>query len=130
MVLDASPVSLARVLKYGLPDLEGRDLETVRICSFQIRQAVRLIKFSMVSGRSGYIENPATSRAWLVVAKMLSREIASGKSRAVVFDMCDYGTVFKKATRLLVWGKFGHRVELRRCCGKRGLCGHSGVPHL
>ena len=115
---------------YGLPDLEGPDLETARIGNFQIRQAVRLIKFSMASGRSGYLENPATSRAWLVLAKMLSREIASGKCRIINTDMCGYGTAFRKPTRLLLWGKYAHQVELRRCNGKQGLCGHLGVPHL
>ena len=76
------------------------------------------------------MEDPATSWAWLVLAKMLTREIASGKYRVIVCDMCGYGTAFKKPTRLLLWGKFAHRVELRLCNGKRGLCGHSGVPHL
>ena len=115
---------------YGLPELEGRDLDTARIGNFQIRQAVRLIKLSMASGRSGYLENPATSRAWLVLTRMLSRELVSGKCRIIVVDMCGYGTAFKKPTRLLIWGKYASRVELRRCNGKRSLCSHSGVPHL
>ena len=73
---------------YGLPELEGRDLETARIGNLQIRQAVRLIKLSIASGRSGYLENPATSRAWLVPTKMLPREITSGNCRIIVVDMC------------------------------------------
>ena len=84
----------------------------------------------MASGRNDYLENPATSRAWLALAKTLSRETASGKCCVIVFDIRSYGTAFKKPTRLFVWGKFAPRVELRRCNGKRGLCGHSGVPHL
>ena len=73
---------------YGLPDLEGRGLETARIGNIQIRQAVRLIKFSLASGQSGCLENSATSRAWLVLAKMLSREIAFGECRIIITDMC------------------------------------------
>ena len=122
MVIDASQASLAVFVLYGLPDLEERDLETAWIGNFQIRHAVRLIKLSMASGRSGSLENPATSRARLVLTQMLSRKIASGKCRIIVVDICGYGIASNKPTRLLIWGKFATRVELRRCNGKRGLC--------
>ena len=117
-------------LLYVLPELEGRDLETAQIGNFQIRLAVRLIMLSMASGRSGYLENPATSRAWLVHKTLLSREIASEKCRIIVVDMCGHGTAFKKPIRPLIWGKYASRVRLTRCNGKRGLCGHPGSPHL
>ena len=115
---------------FGLPELEGRDLDTARIGNFQVRQAVRLIRLSLRSGKSGYLENPATSRAWIVLRRMFHRELSRGEVRIIQTDMCGYGTAFKKPTCLLIWGRYSKGVCLRRCNGKGGLCGHSGVAHL
>ena len=115
---------------FGLPELEGRDFETARMGNFQLRRAVRPIKVSVSFGRRGYLENPATSRVWIALSKLLHRELALGKACIIVTDMCGLGTHFKKPPRLLIWGQFVDRVVLRRCGGKRGLCGHSGAPHL
>ena len=60
------------------------------------------------------MENPATSRFWIALSKMLRRELAAGSARIAVTDMCCYGTEFKKPTRLLLWGKFSGQVLLRR----------------
>ena len=115
---------------FGLPELEGRDLDTARIGNFQVRQAVRLIRLSLRSGKSGYLENPATSRVWIVLRRMFFRELSRGEVRIIQTDMCGYGTAFKKPTCLLIWGRYSKGVCLRRCNGKGGLCGHSGVAHL
>ena len=115
---------------FGLPGLEGKDLHTAKMGNVQVRRAVALIEACIVAGKSGYLENPATSRSWIVIQKMLRRELAAGLARIIVVDMCGYGTAFKKPTRLLMWGRHSVNVILRRCGGGRGVCGHSGLPHL
>lgn len=77
---------------FGLPDLVGRDLETVQIGNDQMRQAVRLVKESLSLGGSGYLENPATSRVWLALARLLKKEFSSGAVHIVIPDICGYGT--------------------------------------
>ena len=115
---------------FGLPELESRVLETARIGNYPLRQAVTIVKGSISAGRSGYLENPATSRVWIALSRLLRRELAAGKARIIVAALCGYGTHFKKPTRLLIWGEFVDQLVLRRCGGKRGLCAHSGAPHL
>ena len=115
---------------FGLPQLEGKDLDTARIGNFQVRQAARLIRQSVRAKGSGYLENPATSRVWIALSRLLRAELKSGEVRIVLTDMCGYGTAFKKPTRLLVWGRHSAEVSLRRCGGGKGLCGHTGRAHL
>ena len=115
---------------WGLPHLEGKDLQTARTGNLQVRRACALIKWSISARQSGYLENPATSRVWLVIQKLLRRELAAGLLRIIEVHMCAYGTPFKKPTRLLVWGRHAANVSMKLCGGRRGVCGHTGKPHL
>ena len=72
---------------FGLPELRGRDLETARIGNYQLRQAVRIVKASILVGWGGYLENLATSRVWIALSRLLRRELAVGKPRIIVTDM-------------------------------------------
>eukprot|EP00973_Karenia_brevis_P077759 10804895-Karenia_brevis.AAC.1 len=73
------------------------------------------------------MENPRTSRLWLMpwVQELLDANLAF----FVDFDMCQYGTAWKKPTRLLIWGVSPGSVTLQKCVSRCGLCSRSGRRH-
>ena len=48
----------------GLPDLPERDRSTLALHNKLYRLSIRWAKGSLCAGKSGYIENPATSMLW------------------------------------------------------------------
>ena len=111
----------------GLPGLNDRDSNTVRLHNYMYRKAMKYAENSLRAGKSGWIENPRTSMLWKSagVRKLL-------KLGAVFVDahFCQYGCPYKKATRFLVWGQHRHRVVLSQCCRRKGICSRTGRKHI
>jgi len=113
---------------WGLKGLSPRDEAKVRSANHMIKGCLRLVRAAIENNVGGYLENPLTSRLWLVPAiqSLVKRQLAV----FIDLDMCQYDTQWRKPTRLLVWGPSRHSFELRRCQGRAGICSRTHKPHL
>ena len=114
---------------FGLRGLSGADLEKARAGNRQVKHAIRTVKQCLRQGKSGYLENLVGSMVWYLLDRALSKEFKSGKLHFVVFDMCQYGTRWKKPTELLLFGPRAKHVQLNRCQQQRGLCSRTMSTH-
>ena len=112
----------------GLPNLSAADARKVRAGNQQYRGLVRIIKECMRLGIGGYVENPRTSRIWRTWGvKGLLRKGAF----FVDTDLCQFGTPYRKATRLLIWGfEQSTFADFPRCFAHDGRCSKSGHRHV
>ncbi len=115
---------------WGLPQLSGRDLMVAKAGNLQLRSAIRMIKSSISAGKRGYLENPVGSIQWPVLRRIFAAEILAGMVRIVDTDMCCFGTLWKKPTRLLLWGPGLQSITFPRCCGKGFFCSITGKRHF
>ena len=91
------------------------------------RVSIRLICLARLLGITVLLENPAGSQLWRLprLAKLLKQL----DSRSVMFDMCQYGTKWKKATTLAV-AAFPLASHLSKTCqGQRGICSRTNLKH-
>ena len=112
---------------WGLPNLSEADQAKVEVGNALFLFSIKVIRASVQFGVPGYMENPRSSRVWLMaeIQELLEAELAF----FVDFDMCQYGTAWKKPTRLLIWGVAPGSVTLKRCCAKGSICSRSGLKH-
>ena len=106
---------------------DDSDQNKVRCGNLQQAHARRYVGKCLNKNIPGYLENPRTSRFWKL--PWVLRLVAAGRAQLVDFDMCQYGTQWRKPTRLLVWN-VPTTIELLRCSGKQGLCSRTHKPHL
>jgi hypothetical protein len=114
-------------LLWGLSDLTEADNKKVLVGNACVGLALHLIQLCLPAGIPGYLENPRTSRVWLVPE--IIALVQARKAFFVDFDMCQYGTAWKKPTRLLIWGVAQDRVALDTCKQKKGICSRTMQPH-
>jgi hypothetical protein len=124
------PPLRSRELPWGLPGLCEKDVERLRVgnllARFTIRYALLCLEFKVPF----MIENPLTSRLWVLppMIKLLKQPGV----QVVVVDFCQFGTRWRKSTKL-VFGNVPEAaledLKLRRC-GGRGVCSRTGKPHL
>ena len=86
----------------GLPNLSAADLAKVAVGNRQWAFALQIIKHCLRLGIPGYAENPQTSRLWKL--RSINKLGKLSNTQLVDFHMCQFGTQWKKPTRLLVWG--------------------------
>jgi len=72
------------------------------------------------------LENPATSM--LFRAPPICKQVSKGVK--VNFDMCQFGTPWRKRTGLAGWKVENLSALALLCSGKSGLCKVSGKPHI
>ena len=111
---------------YGLPNLPAKDAAKVRNANRMLRGSVRCIKKCVQLKVPGYLENPLTSRIWKT--KPIQALIRRRQAFTVDFDMCQYGTSWRKPTRLLIWGC--QPFQLRRCSAVCGKCSRTKQAHV
>ena len=90
-----------------------------------LRGAIKVIRRCLKWNVPGYLENPLTSRLWKHPG--IIRLLQDTRVHTSVTDMCQYGTQWRKPTKLLLWNC--DEVRLERCKGRR-LCNKTGRPHL
>jgi hypothetical protein len=88
---------------------------------------VLLIKACLQFGVACGFENPNNSRMWRVpaLAKLCHQPGAVGH----VCDFCQYGSPFRKRTRVVLWGTGECSSIKLTCAGSHGCCSASGRPH-
>jgi hypothetical protein len=114
---------------WGLPGVRPHDQVKLDAANLQYRYALELIDESLKLKIPGYMENPKTSMLWN--GDGIQALIRDGKAWLAETDLCQYGTAWKKGTRMLMWGMPAGAFHLPKCRGpKRGICGKTGEGHL
>ena len=111
----------------GLPHLSPKDRSFVNKHNVMFRRAMNWAKRHQKSGGSGYIENPLTSMLWKT--RTVRSMINTGNCVLLRYDMCQYGTQYKKPTRLLCWGPWIQWASFKTCVG-RSVCSRTARPHF
>ena len=92
------------------------------------RFACRISKLCAKTRVPLILENPSSSMAWSMAN--MQRVLQDQHTCSIVLDYCQYGTQWRKRTRLAgICVTNLERLE-KRCCGKNGICSRTGAEHL
>ena len=110
---------------YGLPDLCPKDEARVTLGNRQVRWAARVIRACIKHEIPVIVENPSSSRIWLVpeIVRLLPFSCCN-----LVTHQCMFGATHNKPTRLVSWG-MDVSCMLRKCSCKHGICDRTGLRH-
>lgn len=111
----------------GLPDLKPHDAIKVRLGNALASATMSLADVARLQGIPGTIENPHTSRIWLLPSwqRFQQRRCV----RTTVLDFCAFEAPWRKRTRLISWHIDLSLID-RRCLSSRGCCSFTGAPHM
>ena len=112
----------------GLQGPKPKDLEVLKRSNTLTDRAGVLQRLAYQYKIVGGEENPCTSFLWVFPARV--KFMQCPRVESCIVDYCACGTPFRARTRLCFWGhKPPGRLAALRCNG-RGICQHSGKPHL
>ena len=112
----------------GLPGLTAAEQARVDQGNATLALTCLFIELAIQFKLPFVLENPLSSQIWS--APRLQRLMSHRSCEVVTLHMCQYGTAWKKATRLAVWNGGTFANLARRCCPRGCLCSRSGAPHL
>ena len=118
---------------WGLPGLERRDLWHCKIGNSQARYSAKVIRYLVLHGIPGYLENPLASLLWAAFDQLLVDLISQGLITFVVADLCQHNRPYKKSTNLMLRGPNRGKVSMKTCSGcdgRRDLCSRTCLPHV
>lgn len=128
---DRTMVVRSPAFPWGLPDLPQHELAKVNIGNACFRSAFKLIHTLDRVGIPWILENPHSSKCWYLPP--MRRLLDSHHTLVAVVDFCQYGTKWRKRTRLLA-GNIDtddfQRLLHRRCQGIKGVCSRTGRKHF
>ena len=108
----------------GRDGLASHNADKVRVGNALALSVASLVRWCIRHGVNVAVENPVSSLLWqLPVYRALE-----SSSVVRVVDFCQYGTAWRKRTRVSFWGL--STVKDFRVCSGRGICSRSGYPHL
>ena len=107
----------------GIPQLEGRDLETLQRGNRLSRIASKFIKLAEENNVMGFEENPASSYLWDLHDRPRRAKHPSFHTHA--FEQCAFGTPYRKRTRIDSWHV---SLPLAPSCSSK-LCKYTGQRH-
>ena len=111
---------------WGLKGLSKADQDRVSLGNKLVLHSLRYIKLCVKHGVPCFLENPLTSRLWLVPPlQCLIRRC----STVLTFDHCQYGSPYRKPTKVLCWNIDASGLDCR-CSPCEGLCSYSKQKHV
>jgi hypothetical protein len=111
---------------WGLDEVSSGDRDRLREGNKQARWAARLFEKLAKQKCPVAIENPASSLVWFTPVYVRLRRLFT----CVDFDMCAFGTEYRKRTRILCANWQLDSLRDKRCAGRGGHCTFSGAPHV
>ena len=112
----------------GRPDLSTEMQNKLEIGNQSFGFSLQIIRACLRYNIGVMIENPQTSLLWS--SPRFQKLLNLKSSTSVICHMCQFGTPWKKATRVQAWG-VGDLWELeKKCSGHRGICSRTARPHL
>jgi hypothetical protein len=113
---------------WGLPDLKGKNAQKVQDANTLVHLTLRIMRECIRLKIPCTIENPRTSRLWQLppVKNLFERH----KVQLVHFEMCQYGTAWRKSTTLACYNFPEAEALGRRCSAASGCCSRTGCKHF
>ena len=112
----------------GLPGLNDKDVEKLRVGNCLYFAALRLVRAALLIGAVVLFENPMTSRVWLAPAlQKLARRHNAVWAKT---HFCQYGMPWRKATYFLTFNADGLDTALKKCHAVGGRCSAIGRKHI
>jgi hypothetical protein len=111
----------------GLPNLSRSDQEKVNLGNRLLDVSINIMQTCVDLKIPCILENPASSRLWLM--PKLRAFISRNGAGVDEVHYCQYGTEWKKPTKLLSWGLHSLKSILKLCSGRNGQCSQTGLPH-
>jgi hypothetical protein len=112
----------------GLPDLTPEERPAVELGNRQVYNTCRIIRACLAQEVPVGLENPGQSLMWSFGP--LARLRRQRSCREHNLNMCQFGTLWAKPTKLLTWGCCEEPVLDSRCQGRGGICSRTGKPHV
>ena len=111
---------------WGLVNVSDKDQDRIWLGNKLALWTASIIRLAIRHRVPITIENPMTSRLWIFppIAKEVSRATS-----VITFDACQYGTPWKKSTKLASWNIDLSPLE-KRCHRSANWCSATGVPHV
>ncbi|CAK0871674.1 unnamed protein product, partial [Prorocentrum cordatum] len=113
---------------HGLPLLAAADAEKVRIANRLLANVLRLLAAAVEAGVPFSLENPRSSRLWLVPELLDMAREAHAEWASV--DYCQYQAPWKKSTTFLLFNWLPAQPSLRLCTGCQKRCSATGKAHI
>ena len=113
-------------LPMGISGLRPKDQRVLDLGNATYKASNKYITACIEANIPCILENPATSIMWQAPA--LRRLMGHKECDMATFDMCSFGTSWRKRTRLVSWNA-PLRNSLRGLCQGRGTCSFSGDKH-
>ena len=112
----------------GVRGLSEANQRKVDLGNASLSFTIAIIRLCRKHGIPVGLENPRTSILWL--APPLLPLLRASDCRHHHFDQCAFGTPWRKPTTIALWGGGLCDRLTCRCGGSKGICGHTGVPHV
>ena len=113
---------------HGLAKLSSRDKARVEEANILLAHTISLIRTAHSKGVVVLLENPKSSRLWLMPEMM--KLLGETQHEKVHVDYCQYGdATWRKPTTFITWNLPG--LTLCKCDNHKqtGLCSRTGKPH-
>ena len=112
----------------GKENLTPKQQEKLSIGSATFQFSLKIISACLKYGVPVMIENPASSLMWS--SPRFARLLDIRSCTKVIFEQCQFGTPWRKSTKVCGWGT-GELFELnRRCHATGGKCSRTNKPHI
>jgi len=111
---------------YGLPNLNAKDKERVRLGNRLANRAAVIIRLCRDANVPVFLENPASSRLWIFPPIL---RLLSSASQLETFHQCQYDSPYKKQTQIAMWNFVSTQLA-KKCTGSQTLCSSSQKPHV
>ena len=109
-----------------MPNLGPADQLRIQLGNITLKVVSRVVRLCNKFGILVCVENPHNSLVWESPPMLaLARSVTT-----VVTDYCQFGTPWRKRTRVLVWNSYHTVPHNTRCSGRGGVCSKSRVKHI
>ena len=112
----------------GKSHLNDSELARLKVGNATFHFSCRIIARCRALGIPVLLENPQTSLLW-TAPRFLSLT-SHNDARRSDCHMCQYGTRWRKATRVQGWNVCSLEALSCKCRGKNGICSRSKLPHI
>lgn len=114
---------------WGLPEClaQPRLDKCIKLGNATLRATVKVLRACLKMRVPSILENPHSSRAWQTPS--MQHLAALDACQTVVCDCCQWGSPWRKRTRLMCFFVPRANHMARMCTGKHGMCSR-GKPHV
>ena len=113
---------------FGLSNLAAADAAKVSVANILLHNVLRLLKAAIDATVPFSLENPRSSRLWLVPELLDLARRANAEWAHV--DYCQYQVPWKKSTSFLLFHWLPAQPSLLVCTGSQKKCSASGKSHI